>query len=129
MLNSLMTRAFFEPLAAPLVDEAVLSEILDELGREHALQMMQMVERDARKRLLALVDSMSRRDMRAIHVNAHALAGLLAHFGLARAAACSRALKAAPGVDAAQLEALQSACDKAFLTIGARLARHPKRAA
>jgi len=124
-----VSRPRTESPGAPLLDEHVFHEILGELGDVHAREMMQMVERDARKRLLALVDCVARRDRRAIHVHAHALAGLLGHFGLARAALCARALEAGPQEGAASLGALQMACDQAFLVVAIRLVQDPKRAA
>jgi len=129
MFNVPMSRISLDPRHEPFIDEATLSDIFDELGAEHSRQMMLMVERDARKRLLSLGDCVARRDSRAIHAHAHALAGLLGHFGFARAAACARALEKNQDEAAGWLELLQWASDQAFQIVSGRIETSPRRAA
>ena len=129
MFNVSISHMILDPRHEPVIDEATLSDIFEELGEDHSRQMMQMVERDARKRLLSLSDCVARHDRRAIHVHAHALAGLFGHFGFARAAACARALEKDPEEAAGWLRLLIWTSDQSFQIVSGRIEADPRRAA
>ena len=65
------------------LDEAMFHRRVEEVGR-HANAMMDMVERDARRRLGAIEIAHRRGDPRGVATSATSLAAVLGYFGMAR---------------------------------------------
>ena len=107
--------------SVPLIDEAVLRELVEEVGLELFEAFSARMQASARGRLA---------DLRAGPAQAaraaHALCGLLGHFGLRRAAELARALQSAPAgaPEAAGLaEALEATLAESLRDLPARASR------
>ena len=114
-LDAQISDARAAALGAPLIDETVLRELIEETGLDLFLAFAARMEASARSHLRDLAAG-GEGAARA----AHALAGLLGHFGLARAAALARALQGTMGagplagaLEAALAESLAGLADRA----------------
>ena len=82
--------------APALVDEAVLRELLDEVGLPLFMNFVARMSASALDHQARLARAAQEDDHASARLAAHALIGLLGHFGLKRASALARRIEKAP---------------------------------
>lgn len=82
--------------APALLDEAVLRELLDEVGLQLFMNFVARMSASALDHQARLAKAAQENDHASARLAAHALIGLLGHFGLKRAAALARRIETAP---------------------------------
>ena len=82
--------------APPLLDDAALRELLEEVGLTLFLNFVARMSASALQHQARLARAVEDGDHASARVAAHSLIGLLGHFGLKRAAALARQIESAP---------------------------------
>jgi HPt (histidine-containing phosphotransfer) domain-containing protein len=83
-------------VAPPLLDEATLRELLDEVGLPLFLNFVGRMSASALQHQARLSQAAEEGDHAGARLAAHSLIGLLGHFGLKGAAALARQIESAP---------------------------------
>ena len=83
-------------LASTLLDEAVLRELVDEVGLPLFMSFVARMSASTLDHQARLALAAQENDHASARLAAHALIGLLGHFGLKRAAALARQIENAP---------------------------------
>ena len=105
-----------EPIsfAPALLDEVILRELLDEVGLPLFMNFVARMSASALDHQARLAQAAQENDHASARLTAHALIGLLGHFGLKRATALARRIEKAPepareaGLALAELEQILS---------------------